>query len=228
MASKALEDYLKIIYKLEDKSSEKGVQTSVIAERLSISQASVSNMLKKLAEQDFISYEPYYGVSLTASGRKIALNMIRKHRILELYLVERLNYSWDEVDEEAEVLEHAVSDTLANRMWDDLGQPTHDPHGSPIPSVDGELVKQNLVPLIDIPLGQQVQVIRIKNRSPEELRYLANIGLTTGVSLTIKNMAPLNGPLLVEVEDKSLHAIDYRLAMALYVGEPKAKKANQK
>lgn len=220
MASQALEDYLKIIYKLEDSSSEdKGVQTSVIAERLSISQASVSNMIKKLADKKHISYAPYYGVTLTDSGRKIALNMIRKHRILEQYLVERLNYSWDEVDEEAEVLEHAISDVLANRMWDDLGQPTHDPHGSPIPTVDGELIKQDLIPLIDVPLEQTVQVKRIKNRSPEELRYLANIGLTTGVVLKIKNMAPLNGPLLVEIEGQDLHAIDYRLAMALQVSE---------
>ncbi|MEA1990184.1 MAG: metal-dependent transcriptional regulator [Pseudomonadota bacterium] len=220
MASQALEDYLKIIYKLEDSSPEdKGVQTSVIAERLSISQASVSNMIKKLADKKYISYAPYYGVTLTDSGRKIALNMIRKHRILEQYLVERLNYSWDEVDEEAEVLEHAISDTLANRMWDDLGQPTHDPHGSPIPSIDGELIKQDLIPLIDVLLEQAVQVKRIKNRSPEELRYLANIGLTTGVVLKIKNMAPLNGPLLVEIEGRDLHAIDYRLAMALQVSQ---------
>lgn len=225
MASQALEDYLKIIYKLEDSSPEdKGVQTSVIAERLSISQASVSNMIKKLADKKYISYAPYYGVTLTDSGRKIALNMIRKHRILEQYLVERLNYSWDEVDEEAEVLEHAISDTLANRMWDDLGQPTHDPHGSPIPSIDGELIKQDLIPLIDVVLEKSVQVKRIKNRSPEELRYLANIGLTTGVVLKIKNMAPLNGPLLVEIEGRDLHAIDYRLAMALQVTQPEGAK----
>lgn len=218
MASKALEDYLKIIYKLEDiNTSDKGVQTSLIAERLAISQASVSNMLKKLAIKKHIRYEPYYGVSLTESGRKIALTMIRKHRILEQYLVERLGYSWDEVDEEAEVLEHTISDTLANRMWDDLGQPTHDPHGSPIPNLDGELVQQNLEPLTDTALNQMVIVKRIKNRSPEELRYLANIGLTTGVSLQIKNTAPLNGPLLVEINGADLHAIDYRLAMALLV-----------
>jgi len=218
MPSTALEDYLKIIYKLEDSTPpDKGVQTSFIAERLSISQASVSNMIKKLAEQQYVSYAPYYGVSLTESGRKIALNMVRKHRILEQYLVERLGYSWDEVDEEAEVLEHAISDTLANRMWDDLGQPTHDPHGAPIPSIEGKLVKQNWQSLIEIPKDQAVCVKRIKNRSPEELRYLANIGLTTGVVLKIKNMAPLNGPLLVEIENGDLHAIDYRLAMALQV-----------
>lgn len=219
-ATKALEDYLKIIYKLEGSGSQdKGVQTSQIAERLAISQASVSNMIKKLAEKDYVTYARYYGVSLTDSGRKIALNMIRKHRILELYLVERLNYSWDEVDEEAEVLEHAISNKLANRMWEDLGRPTHDPHGSPIPSIDGELVEHNWKPLTEIALEQNVQVKRIKNRSPEELRYLANIGLTTGVMLKIKNMAPLNGPLLVEINQQDLHAIDYRLAMALQVDD---------
>jgi len=218
MPSTALEDYLKIIYKLEDSTpADKGVQTSIIAERLSISQASVSNMIKKLAEQKYVSYAPYYGVSLTESGRKIALNMVRKHRILEQYLVEKLGYSWDEVDEEAEILEHAVSDTLTNRMWDDLGQPTHDPHGAPIPNIEGKLVKHNWQSLIDIPMHQPVCVKRIKNRSPEELRYLANIGLTTGVVLEIKNMAPLNGPLLVEINHGDLHAIDYRLAMALQV-----------
>jgi len=218
VVSKALEDYLKIIYKLEGHTPEdKGVQTSSIAERLGISQASVSNMLKKLADQGYIEYAPYYGVSLTESGLKIALNMVRKHRILEQYLVERLGYSWDEVDEEAEVLEHSISDKLANRMWEDLGQPTHDPHGSPIPTAEGVVAKNSWIPLTDIPLNRPVEIKRIKNRSPEELRYLASIGLTTAVWVEIKNMAPLNGPLLVEVNSEALHAIDYRLALALMV-----------
>ncbi|MEA3406069.1 MAG: metal-dependent transcriptional regulator [Pseudomonadota bacterium] len=220
MASKALEDYLKIIYKLEGRTPEdKGVQTSAIAERLAISQASVSNMLKKLAEQNYIEYAPYYGVSLTESGLKIALNMVRKHRILEQYLVERLGYSWDEVDEEAEVLEHSISNKLADRMWEDLDRPTHDPHGSPIPSAEGVVEVHDWVPLTEIGLDQSVEVKRIKNRSPEELRYLASIGLTTGVKVIIKNMAPLNGPLLVEVDKLELHAIDYRLSLALMVSK---------
>lgn len=218
MASKALEDYLKIIYKLERPlDQDKGVQTSAIAERLNISQASVSNMLKKLADQGYINYAPYYGVDLTESGRKIALNMVRKHRILEQYLVERLGYLWDEVDEEAEVLEHSISDKLANRMWEDLGRPTHDPHGSPIPSIEGVIETSNWVNLTDIDLEKSVVLKRIKNRSPEELRYLASIGLTTGVEVRIKNIAPLNGPLLIEVAGEALHAIDYRLALALMV-----------
>ncbi|MBF6058023.1 MULTISPECIES: metal-dependent transcriptional regulator [Thiomicrorhabdus] len=220
MASKALEDYLKIIYKLESGSSEgKGVQTSAIAERLAISQASVSNMLKKLAEQHYIEYARYHGVSLTPAGRKIALGMVRKHRILELYLVERLGYSWDEVDEEAEVLEHSISDKLANRMWEDLGRPTQDPHGSPIPDVDGAMQFQDWIALTEVDLDQSVRLRRIKNRTPEELRYLSSIGLSTGTRIVVKNRAPAEGPLLIKVEQDQLQAIDYRMAEALMVSK---------
>jgi len=216
--SRAWEDYLKIIYKLEKpEPSEKGVQTKEVAERLSVSQASVTNMLKKLAEEKHIEYAPYYGVSLTESGRKIAMKMIRNHRILESYLVERLGYSWDEVDEEAETLEHFLSEKLVNRMWNDLGQPTHDPHGSPIPTSDGTIERKNLTPLSEVKLDQAVFLERIKNRSPEELRYLSSIGMHMGVKIVVKNQAPFNGPLLLEVDDGQFHALDYRMAMALFV-----------
>lgn len=216
-ASKAIEDYLKCIYKLEDLSlKDKGVHTSAIAGRLGVAQASVSNMIKKLSEQGYVEYAPYYGVSLTESGRQLALQMIRRHRVIEQYLVERLDYSWDEVDAEAEVLEHAVSDKLVNAMWDALGRPSHDPHGSPIPDQDGIILPQNLVPLSEFSEGAQVQLARIKNRSPDELRYLSSIGLTMGVEVRIKSKAPFNGPLMIEV-DECLHALDYRLASALMV-----------
>lgn len=216
--SRAWEDYLKIIYKLEKPElSDKGVQTKDVAERLSVSQASVTNMLKKLAEENYIEYAPYYGVSLTDSGRQIAMKMIRNHRILETYLVERLGYLWDEVDEEAETLEHYLSDKLVQRMWEDLGEPSHDPHGSPIPDIDGSIETANLQPLSEIELNRPVTLERIKNRSPEELRYLTSIHLHIGSKIVIKNQAPLNGPLLIEVDDKHLNAIDYRLAMALKV-----------
>ena len=220
MSSKALEDYLKIIYKLESSvPSDKGVQTSAIAERLAISQASVSNMLKKLAEKNLIEYAPYYGVKLTLSGRKIALTMVRKHRILEQYLVERLGYSWDEVDAEAEVLEHAMSDKLANRMWEVLGKPTHDPHGSPIPSESGEVPECILQALSEVKAGQKMVVRRIKNRSPEELRYLASIGLMTGVPLEVKNSTPANGPFRVLINHQTEQVIDYQLAQFLMVSD---------
>jgi DtxR family transcriptional regulator, Mn-dependent transcriptional regulator len=219
LPSKALEDYLKIIYKLEESLPEKegkGVSTTAIAERLSISKASVSNMLKKLAEKDLIRYEPYYGVILTDAGTKIALNMIRKHRILEQYLVEKLGYSWDEVDAEAEILEHAVSNRLTNRMWDALGRPTRDPHGSPIPNEAGEMASETGESLSGVEIGKTHSVIRIQNRSPEELRYLSSIGLTRGAQVKVHEKAPFNGPISVEVGGNT-QALDFRLAQSIFV-----------
>lgn len=220
MPSQALEDYLKIIFKLEEVNTEaaldKGVSTSAIAERLSISQSSVSNMLKKLSEKTLIEYAPYYGVTLTAEGRHIALNMLRRHRILELYLVERLGYKWDEVDAEAEVLEHAVSDRLVNRMWEDLGRPTQDPHGSPIPDQDGNMEVQKMVCLNEAIPDTHCEIIRIQNRTPEELRYLYSIGLVKGAQVKLFDKAPFEGPLSIEVDGQQF-AIDSRLAQSIFV-----------
>jgi DtxR family Mn-dependent transcriptional regulator len=217
MSSKAFEDYLKIIYKLAERSKEnKGVSTSSIASRLNISQASVSNMLKKLAEAELIKYEPYYGVSLTDSGRKNALNTIRKHRVLEQFLVERLGYSWDEVDVEAEILEHAISDKLTNRMWESLGRPLRDPHGSPIPDENGEIISDDVVPLTEFSENTEAQVIRIQNRSPEELRYFSSIGLVKNANILINSKAPFKGPLSIEIDGK-FHALDYVLSESILV-----------
>ncbi len=220
MASQALEDYLKIIFKLEEVNAEssldKGISTSAIAERLSISQASVSNMLKKLSEKKFIEYAPYYGVTLTDQGRKIALKMLRRHRVLELYLVERLGYQWDEVDAEAEVLEHAVSDRLVNRMWEELGRPTQDPHGSPIPDQDGNMEVQTMVSLCEAAPEARCQIVRIQNRTPEELRYLFSIGLVKGAQVKVFEKAPFEGPLSIEVEGEQF-ALDFRLAQSIFV-----------
>lgn len=220
MASQALEDYLKIIYKLEEINTElavdKGISTSAIAERLSISQASVSNMLKKLSEKQLIEYAPYYGVTLTDQGRKIALKMLRRHRVLELYLVERLGYQWDEVDAEAEVMEHAVSDRLVNRMWEELGRPTQDPHGSPIPDQEGNMVLQTMVSLCEISADAPRKVVRIQNRTPEELRYLFSVGLVKGAQVKVFEKAPFEGPLSIEVDGAQL-ALDFRLAQSIFV-----------
>lgn len=220
MPSQALEDYLKIIFKLEEVNAEaqlnKGVSTSAIAVRLSISQASVSNMLKKLAEKSLIEYAPYYGVTLTDQGRKIALKMLRRHRIVELYLVERLGYQWDEVDAEAEVLEHAVSDRLVNRMWEDLGRPTQDPHGSPIPDQDGNMEVQKMVCLNEVIPHTHCEIIRIQNRTPEQLRYLYSIGLVKGAQVKLFDKAPFEGPLSIEVDGEQF-AIDSRLAQSIFV-----------
>lgn len=220
MASQALEDYLKIIFKLEELNAEsqleKGVSTSAIAERLSISQASVSNMIKKLADKKMIEYAPYYGVTLTDQGRKIALKMLRRHRVLELYLVERLGYQWDEVDAEAEILEHAVSERLVNRMWEELGRPTQDPHGSPIPDQQGFMEMPSMVSLCEALPDANCEVIRIQNRTPEELRYLFSIGLVKGAQVRVFEKAPFEGPLSIEVAGEQF-AIDFRLAQSIFV-----------
>ncbi len=217
MSSKAFEDYLKAIYKLAEKSiDDKGVSTSAIADRLSISQASVSNMLKKLADNGLIKYEPYYGVSLLPKGKKIALNIIRKHRVLEQFLVEKLGYSWDEVDAEAEILEHAISDKFTDRMWESLGRPLRDPHGSPIPDKNGEIILEDVVSLVDYPEKTTAEVRRIQNRSPEELRYFSSIGLIKNAKLIVNYKAPFNGPLSLEIDGK-LHALDYKLSESILV-----------
>lgn len=217
MLTKADEDYLKIIYKLaEEKQSGKGISTSAIAERLKISQASVSNMIKKLAERAWVAYEPYYGVRLTEKGQSIAVNMIRRHRILELYLVERLSYQWDEVDAEAEVLEHAVSDKLIDKMWEDLGRPKQDPHGSPIPDKHGMMQLTDMHSLVTVLEGHTVKVVRFKNKTPEELRYLNSIGLIkdTEVRVAAKNEA--NDSISVEI-GQNRYELGYKLAESIFV-----------
>ncbi len=163
-----------------------------------------------------IRYEPYYGVALSDTGRKVALGMIRKHRILELFLVERLGYQWDEVDEEAEVLEHAISDKLTNRMWEELGRPTEDPHGSPIPDESGEMIEQAAIGLSQADLETTLEVIRIQNRSPEELRYLFSIGLVKGAKVRVLQKAPFDGPISIEIAGTQ-HPLDFRLAESIFV-----------
>jgi len=222
MHSSALEDYLKMIYKLEENNqTDKGVSTTEIAQRLHISKASVSNMLKKLADQGFLNYEPYYGASLTSKGQEIALKMVRKHRILELFLVERLGYGWDEVDEEAEVLEHAVSDKLTLKMWNELGRPTRDPHGAPIPDEQGHILPQTCLPLNQFKENKQVMIERIKNRSPEELRYLQEIGLVKQTQIEVVQLTPFDGPIVINIQGKQ-YAIDYQIANSILGKEIKS------
>lgn len=223
MLSTALQDYLKIIYKLEEQQSERGesdgrgISTSAIAERMGVSQASVTSMLKKLADKGYLTHAPYQGSRLTEDGRRIAVEMIRRHRIVELFLVDSLGFSWDEVDAEAEVLEHAVSKKVVDRMWEQLGCPEQDPHGSPIPSADGVIEElRDIRQLSEVDAGETVQVARIRNRSPEELRYLASLGLDLGAVTTLVEKSPFNGPLLIRVGEQ-LHALDHGFADSILV-----------
>lgn len=199
MITQAVQDYLKVIFKL---ASSGNVSTNAIAERLQISQASVTGMIKKLSDLRLTTYKPYYGVELTKTGRKIALEIIRHHRLLELYLAEALGYSWDQVHDEAEKLEHVISEALEDKMAKILGNPTADPHGAPIPSKDGIIEERSLECLSVIDAGQKVQVKQVSDKDPEMLRYLGDIGIFPDVMIDVMEKAPFGGPLLIKVAGK--------------------------
>lgn len=199
MITQAVQDYLKVIFKL---ASSGNVSTNAIAERLQISQASVTGMIKKLSDLRLTTYKPYYGVELTKTGRKIALEIIRHHRLLELYLAEALGYSWDQVHDEAEKLEHVISEALEDKMAKILGNPTADPHGAPIPSKDGIIEERSLECLSVIDAGQKVQVKQVSDKDAEMLRYLGDIGIFPDVMIDVMEKAPFGGPLLIKVAGK--------------------------
>ena len=217
MITKAIEDYLKIIFKLAD-SNDGVVNTNAIAERLKISQASVTGMLKKLAELKFIVHTPYRGVELTTLGREVALEIIRHHRLLELYLARALGYSWDRVHDEAEKMEHVISEEFEDRMAEFLGEPTNDPHGAPIPSKDGNIKERSLETLSSVEVGQRVQIKQVSDRNPEMLRYLANIGIYPEVVIDVIEKAPFDGPLLVKIGNEK-HYLGQGLTNNIYVSQ---------
>jgi DtxR family Mn-dependent transcriptional regulator len=203
MITQAVQDYLKVIYKLSKRG--KSVSTNAIAERLQVAQASVTGMMKKLSELKLITHKPYYGVQLTQYGNRIALEIIRHHRLLELYLAKALGYPWDRVHEEAEKLEHHISEEFEDRMAEYLGHPTTDPHGAPIPGKDGHVPQRKVLCLTDVEVGQRVTVAQVSDNDPEMLRYLGNIGIYPNVQMDIIDRAPFDGPLNVRVGDVDHH-----------------------
>ncbi len=200
MITRAVEDYLKAIYKLQGPG--KPVSTATLAEKLGVAQASVTGMIKKLAGMKLARYTPYYGVALTREGEKVALEIIRHHRLLELYLAEAMGYTWDKVHEEAERLEHVISEEFEERMDELLGRPTHDPHGAPIPTKEGEIEDSPTQTLAEVDTGASIVIKRVSDRNPEKLRYLANLGLYPSVRLKVIDKAPFGGPICVRVGDK--------------------------
>ena len=212
--SRAVQDYLKAIYELSD--GGEAAATSAIAERLQIAPGSVTGMLKRLAEQDLVEHVPYYGTRLTAAGATEAVGMIRRHRVLELFLVQVLGYTWDRVHEEAERLEHAVSDELIDRMADVLGEPTLDPHGAPIPGVGVAFEDLRYPALADVDTGALAVLRRVPDEDSDALRYLADLGLVPGVVIEVVDRAPLNGPLRLRVGGRE-HFVGHELARSLQV-----------
>src|SRR5262245_52717570 len=195
--SKSIEDYLKAIYVLEHEERTR-VSTSAVAERLGVSAPAATTMLKRLAAEGLVRRERYREVELTAAGKRAAVEVLRHHRLLEQYLSQRLGVAIDEVHEEAEQLEHALSESLEARIDRDLGFPTHDPHGDPIPGADLAVADAPLRTLAEVEPGEQAVVRRVPDRDRELLSYLASIGVLPGETVRVVAAEPSGGPLLVE------------------------------
>ena len=203
MASEQIENYLKNIYKLS--SNEGKVTTSSLSEKLQISPASVSEMIKKLAEEGTLTHTPYKGVELTEEGKKLALRIIRKHRLWEMFLVEVLHFRWDEIDDEAERFEHIMSDKMEEKIDHVLGHPLIDPHGDPIPTKDGEIHCTMSYPLIESQAGTRVRVLRVSDSNSEMLQYVASIGISLNKEIGIKQKMNFDQSLLVVINGKEIN-----------------------
>ena len=203
--SPAVQDYLKSIYMLSVEAGLEGrtIPTSALSERLGVTPASATNMLKKLATMGLVEHANYRGATLTEPGRKIALEVIRHHRLLETYLAEALGVPWDRVHAEAEILEHVLSEDLEDRIAARLGNPTVDPHGHPIPAKDGSMPLVSTRRLWEAGAGESVAVDSVSDDEAEALRYLAGLGIKPGSRLQVVGRGPVGGPLFVRVEDGS-------------------------
>ncbi len=216
----AVQDYAKAIYTLESRDGT--ASTTDLAELLEVRPASVSGMLRKLATLGLVEHERYRGVRLTEHGRRVALEVIRHHRLVELFLVESLGMTWDEVHAEAEVLEHALSEELEELIAAKLGDPTVDPHGDPIPTRELKLAETPAPALAELEPGEKATVVRISDSEPEMLRFLGEHGIVPGTRLELVERQPFDGPLFVRV-GKDTHVLGATLARAMRVRrEPQA------
>jgi DtxR family Mn-dependent transcriptional regulator len=213
--SVAIEDYAKAIYQLERDCGE-AVSTTVLADRLGVTPGSVSAMMKRLDEMGLVAHERYRGVRLTEPGRRVALEVIRHHRLLELFLAEVLEVPWDRVHTEAEVLEHVLSEDLERLIAAKLGDPSHDPHGDPIPTAELTIDEPDTVPLEALAPGTEGLLVSISDSDPAMLRYLAERGISPGDDFSVIERQPFGGPLLVDFSGDQL-AIGGALARAMRV-----------
>ena len=195
--SEAIEDYAKAIYALQQRGERCTVATNDLAARLGVTAGSASAMIKKLAERGFVEHVPYHGVQLTPKGERVALEVMRHHRLLELYLSEHLGVPWDRVHEEADALEHVLSEDLEARIAAKLGNPTHDPHGDPIPAADLSIEESETRSLADLTPGQHGHFVRVSDSDPAMLRYLDERGVRLGARLEVLERQPFGGPLTV-------------------------------
>jgi DtxR family Mn-dependent transcriptional regulator len=215
ITTEAVEDYAKAIYALEERGA-RPVSTSALAERLDVAPSTVTAMAKRLADLGLVSYTPYHGVRLTGRGRRVALEVMRHHRLLEAFLADSLDMPWDRVHDEAEVLEHYISEDLERRIAEKLGDPHVDPHGDPIPSADLDLETDDTVGLAELEEGATATFARVSDSDPEMLRYLAERGIAPGVELQVTGHQPFGGPVFV-VAAGGEHALGGELSKAIRV-----------
>jgi DtxR family transcriptional regulator, Mn-dependent transcriptional regulator len=211
--SSSVQDYAKAIWSLGQRTG-RPVSTSAIAGRLAVSPASASAMVKRLETLGLATRRPYHGVELTAAGERVALEVVRHHRLLELYLAEALGVPWDRVHAEAEVLEHAISPELSERISDALGNPTRDPHGDPIPSVEGVIAETPTRPLAELEPGESGSFVRVSDSDPEMLRYLSERGISPGDAFEVVAKEPFDGPISVRFGGE-LHVLGGALTRAM-------------
>jgi DtxR family Mn-dependent transcriptional regulator len=216
--STAVQDYAKAIYSLERRCDGDAVSTNALAERLGVSAASASSMVKKLDGLGLVQHVPYRGVVLTERGVKVALEVLRHHRLLERYLAEELGLSWDRVHDEAEVLEHVLSEELEELIAAKLGNPTIDPHGDPIPAADLTIVEPDTVSMDGLVVGDTGRLVRVSDSDPEMLRYLSARGIAPGATFEVLDKQPFGGPVFARFGDcPDVHPLGGRLAAAMRV-----------
>jgi len=216
-----VEDYIKAIYQVSSAADTGTATTGEVAEKLSVTPGSVTTMLQRLAESGLVNYQSHRGTSLSPSGEKLALNVLRRHRLVELFLVKTLGLSWDEIHVEAENIEHAVSDNLIARIDAYLGYPSRDPHGDPIPNEDGSFRSKSGDPLSDAPAGFNFTIERVLDQSPDFLRYLTEGGVLIGTTAVVVDNHRSAGVITVRIGDRNL-SMSREVARNIIVHENKS------
>lgn len=216
----AIQDYAKAIYALEQRDGE-AASTTALAERLGVTPGSASSMVKRLHGLGLVTHEPYRGVRLTDAGRRVALAVLRRHRLLERFLTDELGVPWDRVHSEAEVLEHVLSEDLAERIAAKLGHPTHDPHGDPIPTPEGFVPAAETQALSDLEPGDSGVVARVSDSDPAMLSYLSERGIAIGMAVAVLGREPFEGPFRVSIGERE-HVLGRAVAHAIRIAPPPA------
>ncbi len=202
MLRTSVQDYIKTIYELEV--AQKAPATKALADWLGVQMPSVTGMVKHLAAEGFLKHVPYRGFKLTPKGRDLALRMVRRHRLIELFLVQTLGLGWDEVHSDAEHMEHAVSDALVERIGEYLGHPQFDPHGAPIPGVDGKVVARRGVSIAQLKAGDDGTVIEVEDKDPDFLRFVSSLGIRIGSTVEVIGKEPYGGPVRLRLGKRNI------------------------